>query len=98
MKRNIFEPTIGMYTIEEFEGETIETKCARITNANEPISDAMPLIFTEKKDGVLPQFDIRTDRFEIANEAMEAVNRTKLAMSKQYQDPNKKEPDEQKKE
>lgn len=75
-----------MYTVEEFEGETIETKCARIMLANEPISETVPLIFTEKKDGILPQYDIRTDRFEIANEAMDAVNRTKVAMSKQYQD------------
>lgn len=83
-----------MYTIEEFEGETIETKCARIMLANEPITDGAPLIFTEKKDGVLPELNIRTDRFEIANNAMDAVNRTKIAMSKQYQNGEKKEGEE----
>lgn len=85
MKRKEFTPSLQMYTVEEFEGETIETKCARIMLANEPITDGAPLIFTEKKEGILPQFDIRTDRFEIANEAMDAVNKTKIAMSKQYQ-------------
>ena len=28
------------------------------------------IAYTEKKDGVKPEYDIRTDRFEIAREAM----------------------------
>ena len=33
-------------------------------------------IYTEKKDGVQPEFDIRTDRFEVAIEAMDKINQS----------------------
>jgi hypothetical protein len=42
-------------------------------NENEPISDGAPRIFTERKDGVQAQYDIRTDRWEVAVDAMDAV-------------------------
>ena len=66
------------------EGETIEEKVRRIVQNNEPISDGAPIIFTEKKDGVRPEFDIRTDKWLIALNAMDAVNRERIAKSKQY--------------
>lgn len=39
----------------------------------EPITDGAPAIYTERRDGVEAQYDIRTDRFEIAIEAMDKV-------------------------
>lgn len=56
-----------------YEGETIEEKIQRIVNNKEPIKDGAPLVYTDRKDGVQPQYDIRTDRFEIAVEAMDKV-------------------------
>ena len=64
---------------ETYEGETIETKVQRIVENNEPIKDGAPLIYTERKDGVLPGYDIRTDRFEIAIEAMDALSKANTA-------------------
>ena len=49
-----------MKSVETFEGETIETKVNRIVNNGEPIKDGAPIIYTERKDGVLPEYDIRT--------------------------------------
>ena len=60
-------------------GERIEEKVERIVNNKEPIRDASPIIYTEKKDGVLPAYNVRTDRWEIATEAMDKVHRSKLA-------------------
>lgn len=60
-------------------GETIEQKVNRIVNNKEPIKDGAPIIFTDRKDGVQPQYDIRTDRFEIAVEAMDAVTKSHKA-------------------
>lgn len=57
-------------------GETIEQKINRITNNKEPIKDGAPLTYTERKDGVQAQYNIRTDRFEIALDAMDAVSKT----------------------
>lgn len=67
-----------------YEGETIEKKVARVVENNEPITDGAPIIYTEKKDGVLPQYDIRTDRWDIALEAMDKVNQANIAKSKEY--------------
>jgi hypothetical protein len=56
------------------EGETIEMKVERIVNNKEPIKDGAPQIFTERKEGVIAAYNIRTDRFEIAAEAMDKVS------------------------
>lgn len=61
------------------EGETIEAKIRRIVNNKEPITDGAPIVYTERKDGVLPQYDIRTDRFEIAVDAMDKVQKSNVA-------------------
>ena len=59
------------------EGEYIEEKVRRITENGEPIEDGAPIIYTERKDGVNPAYDIRTDRWEIAQDAMEQVGNNK---------------------
>ena len=66
------------------EGESIETKVRRITENNEPITDGAPIIYTNRDDGVLPAYNIRTDRWDIAQQAMNAVNQANLAKSKNY--------------
>ena len=66
-----------MQSVECFEGEQIEEKVRRIVNNNEPITDGAPIIFTEKKYGVLPEYNIRTDRWDIALDAM-----TKMEMAR----------------
>jgi hypothetical protein len=61
------------------EGETIEQKIERVTTNKEPIKDGAPLIYTERKDGVQAGYNIKTDRFEIAVEAMDKVTKSNLA-------------------
>lgn len=63
----------------EMDGESIETKVERITTMKEPITDGAPLIYTEREVGVQPSYDIRTDRFEVAIDAMDAVTKSNLA-------------------
>ena len=43
------------------------------------------IAYTEKKDGVKPEYDIRTDRFEIAREAMETLEK---GIQLSYSNPN----------
>ena len=62
-----------MTSVETVEGETLEQKIERIVSNKEPISDGAPEVFTERKDGVLSAYNIRTDRWEIACEAMDKV-------------------------
>lgn len=61
------------------EGESIETKVERITQNKEPIKDGAPLLYTERKNGVMPAYDIRTDRFEVAIDAMDKVSKDRVA-------------------
>lgn len=62
-----------------YEGETIEAKIRRIVNNNEPISDGAPLVYTDRAEGIQAAYDIRTDRFEIAVDAMDKVTASRLA-------------------
>lgn len=76
-KQKIQKTTLRANT--SYEGETIEQKVARITQNKEPIKDGAPLIYTDRKDGVKEAYDIRTDRFEIAIEAMDKVSKAQRA-------------------
>lgn len=69
-----------------YKGERIENKINRILTNKEPITDGAPLIYTNRKDGVLPGYDIRTDRFEVAIEAMDKVSMSKLTKRMEYID------------
>lgn len=81
MYKNIIIPgyTGRMKSVECFEGEQIEEKVRRIVNNNEPITDGAPIIFTEKKDGVLPEYNIRTDRWDVALDAMNKMEMARKA-------------------
>lgn len=61
------------------EGESIENKFQRILENNEPITDGAPIIYTDRKDGVLAGYNIRTDRFDVALEGMNVVHRATTA-------------------
>lgn len=63
----------------EIEGESIEEKVRRITETNEPITDGAPTIYTERGDGVLGEYDPRTDKWDLAIDAMNVVSKEKLS-------------------
>lgn len=60
-------------------GESIEEKVRRIVETNEPIEDGAPLIYTPKEKGVIAAYNIRTDRWEIAQDAMSVKYRAEIA-------------------
>lgn len=71
-----------------YEAEGLEQKLRRMTENKEPITDEIETVFTNKKDGVLPAFDIRTDRWEVAQDAMGKVYQAELdAYLKSQQQP-----------
>lgn len=75
-KKNIQYTKTTLRVNEAIEGETIEQKVERVTINKEPIKDGAPLIYTERKDGVQAGYDIRTDRFDVAIDAMDYVARS----------------------
>lgn len=66
--------TFNQFELPHMEGEPIEEKVRRIVDENEPIKDGAPIIYTEKKDGVKPEYNIRADKWEIAIQAMDKVS------------------------
>lgn len=65
-----------MHVNTSVQGETIETKIERVVNNKEPIKDGAPLIYTERKEGVKRSTNIKTDRWEVAVEAMDKVSKS----------------------
>ena len=61
-----------------YQADPREVKLRKIISgeANNMEDGVFPTIYTEKKDGVQPEFDIRTDRFEIAIDAMDKINQS----------------------
>ena len=61
-------------SVEITEGEPIEWKIERVISNGEAITDGAPAIYTERKDGIISAYNIRTDRWEVASEAMDKVS------------------------
>lgn len=72
------------------EGQTIEHKIQKIMVNKEPIKDGAPIIFTERKEGVIAAYNIRTDRWEVATEAMDLVTKSKIAKTESKTKPESK--------
>lgn len=79
MKYGIKETHTQLRGETPYDGESIEAKCRRVVETKEPIKDGAPIIFTERKQGVIPAYDPRTDRFELAQEAMTEANKSWIA-------------------
>lgn len=83
IKKEIKQRTcIRKYIVQE--GETIEQKIERVVNNKEPIEDGAPLIWTERKEGVKPEYNIRTDRWDIAIDGMDNVSKANIAKRMEY--------------
>lgn len=61
------------------EGQTIEQKIEAIVNNKEPIKGESTLAYTERRDGVRAEYDIRTDKFDLAIDAMDYVAKSAIA-------------------
>ena len=61
-----------------YQADPREVKLRKIISgeANNMEDGVFPTIYTEKKDGVQPEFDIRTDRFEVAIDAIDKINQS----------------------
>lgn len=77
-KKTKFEKTT-ISVNEGYVGVTLEERVRKMESAKEPITDGAPLIYTERKDGVESGYNIRTDRWEIAVEAMDKVSKDREA-------------------
>lgn len=73
-----------------YEAEPLEVKLRRKmkggkVDEEEGDQKTWTIAYTEKRDGVKPEYDIRTDRFEVARQAMETIEK---GIQLSYSDPN----------
>lgn len=61
-----------------YQAEPREVKLRKIISGESSNMEdgVFPTIYTEKNDGVLPEYDIRTDRFEVAIDAIDKINQS----------------------
>lgn len=73
---------------ETYSAEPIEDKIRRLTTTNQPIDiSGAAMEYTERKDGAKPEHNIRTDRMDIAIEAMGAVTKSQIAKRRTQVEP-----------
>ena len=86
MKRVNVPTKSAIRTTDAYECDRLELKLRRLIESKEPIDEnvTVPLVYTERKEGVLPAYDIRTDRFDLAIMAMDAAN--KMRDAKRWQE------------
>lgn len=69
---------------EIYNAMSIEREIEQAESTNQPIQGAAPVIFTARKDGVIPDYDIRTDRWEKGQEAMDKIAASYRAKRAEY--------------
>ena len=82
-KPRIITKSFTQFRVESYKGRSIEDRCKLLMETGEPIRDTSPLIFTPKEKGVMPQYDVRADKWDIAQNAMDRVNRERIAKGQQ---------------
>lgn len=82
-KPRIITESFAQFRVESYEGKSIEDRCKQLVETGEPIKDTSPLIYTPKEKGVMPQYDVRADKWEIAQSAMDKVNKGRIAKGQQ---------------
>lgn len=64
-------------------GETLPRRIERAMSNGEGITDGAQMTYTDRADGVIPEYDIRTDRMDLAREAGDKINKLNLARREQ---------------
>lgn len=75
---NHIETQMVQTGVEAYEGDTIEQRVEKIMNNNEPITDGATQLFTDRADGVIPEYDVRTDKWDQAIDMTTEISKRKF--------------------
>lgn len=75
--------TAKLHINESIIGEPLARKIERALSNGEVIPSDANITYTERKDGVIPDYDIRTDKMDIAREAAGTINKMNIARREQ---------------
>lgn len=73
------------------EGQTMEQKIERMLANGETPEGGTEMIYTERKEGIVPAYDIRTDRFDVALDAMTKSSASERAKRQERHNPKQEE-------
>lgn len=59
-----------------YEGKSLEREIEQAETTKAPIVAEAPMIYTSRKEGVVAAYDIRADRFDLAQQAMGELAKT----------------------
>lgn len=62
-----------------YEAKSLEQQLRAVMAGEKIETSGKALIYTERKEGVRPETNIKSDRFELAQEAIDYVNKTNIA-------------------
>lgn len=79
---------------ETYEAKSIETMLAERMEGQDIEMGGKALLYTEKKDGVIPETNIRSDRWDLAMMALDSVERSRIARRDGTGDVKKDKPNE----
>lgn len=79
MKKNIDKKSCKIKINKCYTAQTLYEKLREATETKIPLESTTPMIYTERKDGVMAGYDIRTDRWEIAQEQMQKAYKRDIA-------------------
>lgn len=83
MKQKIIRPLSRIHTRGVLrDGQSLEEFLRKAMQGNEPIQATAKLTYNDRKDGVLPQHDIRTDRWDLALEQTTTYHMSRAAQQK----------------
>lgn len=69
----------GQNGVTKREGQTMIDRMRRIMELEEPITDGAPIVYTPRSEGVKPEYNIRTDRWDMVIEYAGLNNKNKRA-------------------
>lgn len=79
-------PSTTLTGIKGVEAEPIEAIVRRLINNDEPITDVVPKIYTLREQGVVPEYNIRSDRFDMAIDMADSITADALLKRQAFHD------------
>lgn len=96
MRHKVIFPKTTIRGVKPTKGLTIEQKMEKLTLNNEPISEGDELIFTEANEGVAPEYDIRTSKWDVVVDAADKLKNRRELLKQQEAEKKQKEEAENK--
>lgn len=84
MRKGNYQKTELIANNEVYNGQSIERYVEQAETSKQPIEGGSPEIFTPRSEGVKAEYNIRTDRWEIALKAMDKVSGSIAAKRADY--------------